>query len=159
MPAHRKLIPFHTPVQGRELAPKRAAFVRMYVELGNGEEAVTRAGYATKDPARYARVLKHRLRDYIEEEVTQRLAVEQPVALHTILDLAANAKSESVKLGAARDILDRGNNLRGERRIAEPNAGQSDVALWKEIERKLGPERAKQMFPELVPQEEPIQIN
>ena len=52
--------------------------------------------------------LKKLLRGPIQEEVLKHIGDCLTVALHHLTDLAQNAESESVRLGAVKDLLDRG---------------------------------------------------
>lgn len=52
---------------GHRLTVKEAKFIDLYIELGNGVEAVRQAGYNSKSPRQYANVLLSK--DYIAGEI------------------------------------------------------------------------------------------
>ena len=149
---------FRTPIRGRKLAPRRARFIMEFVTTGNGAQAVIAAGYKTRNPLRLAGVLRFHLKEYIDQAVAVRLTGLQPVALKTIVYLAGSAKSEAVRLTAAKDIMDRGNHLAGTRHITEPHAGTTDKALWDRICRGIGEARARELFPDIAPPPAVIEI-
>ena len=62
--SRRKYITTNT---GHELSPNEDKFINLYLELGNGQQAVQKAGFTTKTPHAYA----HKLltKDYIVEEI------------------------------------------------------------------------------------------
>lgn len=67
MATRNKTILTHT---GHELSIKEDKFIDKYLELGNGAEAVVKAGYKTKNPRQYATKLV--AKNYIVEEMRYR---------------------------------------------------------------------------------------
>jgi phage terminase small subunit len=103
------------------------------VNGGNGSQAARDAGYS-KHPGS-SRVTAHRLlqlpriRSRIHQLTSERLAVDAAVARRVLYDLALNAKSEQVRLYAAKDILSRAGV-----RPAESAVHYSDVDQLSEVE-------------------------
>lgn len=52
---------------GHELSTREDKFINLYLELGNGTEAVVKAGFTSKNPRGYAQTLL--LKKYILEEI------------------------------------------------------------------------------------------
>lgn len=67
MATRNKTILTHT---GHTLSIKEDKFIDKYLELGNGSEAVVKAGFKTKNPRQYATKLV--AKDYIAEEMRYR---------------------------------------------------------------------------------------
>lgn len=102
------------------LAPRKRAFLMCYLELlesgnagpGAGPDAVQAAGISVGN-RNSARVRAFEfLRDpdvlaVIRDEMTKRLAAGAAIGVAILTDLALNAKSESVKLQAASQLVDR----------------------------------------------------
>lgn len=65
--SRRKTITTNT---GHKLSPNEDKFINLYLELGNGSEAVVKAGYKTKNPRQYAQQLLTKL--YVMEEIKYR---------------------------------------------------------------------------------------
>jgi len=71
-------------------------------------EAAKKAGYKDTHTLRnQACKLSRECADQITEELHRNFAEIAPRALNILSDLAENAESESVRLGATRDLLDR----------------------------------------------------
>jgi hypothetical protein len=83
-------------------------FVEEYVRSGDHLEAAKKAGYKDTHTLRnQACKLRRECADEITEELHRNFAEIAPRALNILTDLAENAESESVRLGATRDLLDR----------------------------------------------------
>ena len=83
-------------------------FVEEYVRSGDHLEAAKKAGYKDTHTLRnQACKLRRECADEITEELHRNFAEIAPRALNILSDLAENAESESVRLGATRDLLDR----------------------------------------------------
>ena len=75
---------------------------------GDHLEAAKKAGYKDTHTLRnQACKLRRECADEITEELHRNFAEIAPRALNILSDLAENAESESVRLGATRDLLDR----------------------------------------------------
>ena len=78
------------------------------VRSGDHLEAAKKAGYKDTHTLRnQACKLRRECADEITEELHRNFAEIAPRALNILSDLAENAESESVRLGATRDLLDR----------------------------------------------------
>ncbi len=78
-----------------------------YVQFGGKRlEAARRAGYTAGGWR--ANLVNPRWLEYVEHLTRQRLAAALPLALSSVLQLAGQGRSESVRLSAALEILDRG---------------------------------------------------
>ncbi len=83
-------------------------FVEEYVRSGDHLEAAKKAGYKDTHTLRnQACKLRRECADEIADELHRNFAEIAPRALNILSDLAENAESESVRLGATRDLLDR----------------------------------------------------
>ena len=90
------------------LTNQRQVFVEEYVRSGDHLEAAKKAGYKDTHTLRnQACKLRRECADEITEELHRNFAEIAPRALNILSDLAENAESESVRLGATRDLLDR----------------------------------------------------
>jgi phage terminase small subunit len=90
-----------------QLTDKQQAFVDLYVSTG-GKVGIAsqRAGYA--DRAQGSKLLRDpRVIKAIQERMTDAIGVHAAAALGTVVKLAKSAKSDYVRLEAAKDILDR----------------------------------------------------
>lgn len=78
-----------------------------YVQFGGRQfEAARRAGYTAGGWR--ANLRNPRWLEYVEHLTRQRLAASLPLALQSVIALATSSRSESVRLSAAQDILQRG---------------------------------------------------
>jgi phage terminase small subunit len=98
------------------LTDKQKKFAEIYVEISSGHRAALQAGYAEVGASQEAyRLLRNpRVKEYIEEldkerreRLQSRLATMAEKAAEMVFQLAMAAESESVRLTALRDILDR----------------------------------------------------
>ena len=86
----------------------RQVFVEEYVLSGNHLEAAKKAGYKDTHTLRnQAFKLRKEYAEKITEELYRNFAEIASRALSILTDLAENAESESVRLGATHDLLDR----------------------------------------------------
>jgi len=93
-----------------DLTNQRQVFVEEYVRSGGHLEAAKKAGYKDTHTLRnQACKLRRECADEITDELHRNFAEIAPRALNILSDLAENAESESesVRLGATRDLLDR----------------------------------------------------
>ena len=90
-----------------DLTNQRQVFVEEYVRSGDHLEAAKKAGYKDTHTLRnQACKLRRECADEITDELHRNFAEIAPRALNILSDLAENAESESVRLGATRDLLD-----------------------------------------------------
>jgi phage terminase small subunit len=102
------------------LSERQARFVREYVERsgrpGAAADAAVAAGYARPGPAGRAagRVRAHELLhnpkvlSLLRDELARRLSAGAALGVATLVQLCETAKSESIRLAAALQLVDRG---------------------------------------------------
>ena len=93
--------------QSDHLTEQRQIFIKEYCALGDHVAAARRAGYSEKTVANQACKLKRELASEIREELNHNFVGYAPKALQTLKELAESSTSESVRLQASRDLLDR----------------------------------------------------
>ena len=82
-------------------------FIDHFALTGNASQAAVDAGYSEKTSRQKGHELKNLYRSEIVQ-ATQKLLIDQvPAGLRWLNELAESAESESVRLGAIRDLLDR----------------------------------------------------
>jgi phage terminase small subunit len=84
---------------------KQEAFIEAYCLTGNAAKAAEMAGYSSFKQRGHE--LKHKFEREIEERSRKMIQDCVPGALTQLRSLSENAESESVRLGAVKDILDR----------------------------------------------------
>ena len=84
---------------------KQELFVEQYCLTGNATRAAELAGYGSPKQRGYE--LKNKFALEIEERTRKMIQDCVPGALSQLKSLAEDAESESVRLGAVKDILDR----------------------------------------------------
>ena len=90
------------------LTEQRKNFVEAYCRLGSGTLAAKEAGYKNSPSiVNQASKLKRELSAEIAEELTATFMSAAPRAMKTLVDLAENSASDSVKFQASKDLLDR----------------------------------------------------
>ena len=90
------------------LTNQRQVFVEEYVCSRNRLDAAKKAGEKdTYTQRNQACKLRRECADEISKELHSNFAEIAPRALNILSDLSENAESESVRLGATRDLLDR----------------------------------------------------
>lgn len=90
-----------------QLTEKQEAFVSAYIATG-GKVGIAsqRAGYASKNEG--SRLLRDpKVIKLIQERMTDAIGVHAVAALGTVVKLAKSARSDYVRLEAAKDLLDR----------------------------------------------------
>ncbi len=86
----------------------QAQFVEFFCLTGNATKAATMAGYSEKTAYVKGCQLKKQFAREIAEQTQQMIVDSIPGALSQLKNLAESAQSESVRLGAVKDILDQG---------------------------------------------------
>tara|TARA_R100001086_G_scaffold248789_2_gene186561 strand:- start:255 stop:662 length:408 start_codon:yes stop_codon:yes gene_type:complete len=86
---------------------KQDAFIRAFCETGNASKAAEMAGYSAKCSKQKGYELKKQFLPEIQETTRQMLVESVPGLLTQLQTLANFADSETVRLGALRDLLDR----------------------------------------------------
>ena len=105
----------HPPTIAGLSSPQEAAFVAALFELGGPQHAAAaalRAGYADNE-AEAERVAVHllassRISSAIAGETKARFEAASATAFRTLVDICANGRSESARISAAQEILNRG---------------------------------------------------
>jgi len=104
-----------------DLTNQRQVFVEEYVRSGNNLEAAKKAGYKDTHTLRnQACKLRRECAEEITDELHRNFAEIAPRALNILSDLAENAESESVRLGATRFWIENQKNM-FYRHFTEPN--------------------------------------
>ncbi|MCL8207220.1 MAG: terminase small subunit [Actinomycetia bacterium] len=95
----------------KDLSPRQLRFVQLYVRLGNATEAARQAGYKGNVDVQAARLLGNaRIRQMVEaakQDLQALFAAEAYDSLMVLKRLRDTAESETVRLQAAKDLLDR----------------------------------------------------
>jgi phage terminase small subunit len=119
---------------------KQEAFIEAYCLTGNASKAAQMAGYAEKAAKQMGHKLKNQFEFEIQEKTNQMIQAAVPGALAQLTNLVGNAQSESVKLGAIKDILDRAGyrpTEKIEQQISHMESASTDE-LKKELEALIG---------------------
>ena len=89
------------------VTPQQQKFIDYFALTGNASQSAIDAGYSEKTARQKGHELKNLYRNEIVQ-ATQKLLTDQvPAGLRWLSELAESAESESVRLGAIRDLLDR----------------------------------------------------
>ena len=86
--------------------PDSELFIEKYVETGDILCSLEEGGYKLNKTTGYN--LRRKFQDEIQKRVHERLRGSGPKALSVVEQLMVGADSETVRLGAAKDMLDRG---------------------------------------------------
>ena len=119
---------------------KQEDFIEAYCLTGNAAKAAEMAGYSQKAAKQKGYVLKHQFSEEIKDKSKQMIQDCVPGALAQLKNLSEQADSESVKLGAIKDILDRAGlkpTDRVEQQISHVEASSVDE-LKRELEGLIG---------------------
>lgn len=118
---------------------KQEIFIDQYCMHGNAAKAAEMAGYS--HPKQRGYELKNQFTSEIEARTRKLIKDAVPAALLVLQNLAQNAESESVKLGAVKDILDRA-GLKPTDKVEQTVTsveGKSTEELQQELESLIGP--------------------
>ena len=118
---------------------KQEIFVEQYCLTGNATRAAELAGYGSQKQRGHE--LKNKFAFEIEERTRKMIQDCVPGALSQLKSLAEDAESESVRLGAVKDILDRA-GLKPADRIQQEIShieGKSTAELQQELEALIRP--------------------
>ena len=115
-------------------------FVEFFCLTGNATKSATMAGYSEKTAYVKGCQLKKQFAREIAEQTQQMIVDSIPGALSQLKNLAESAQSESVRLGAVKDILDRA-GLKPVDRVEQTNIeAQSTDDLRRELDLLMGVE-------------------
>ena len=112
---------------------KQEVFIEQYCLTGKAALAAETAGYSHAKQRGYE--LKNKFAKEIEERQKKMIQDSVPGALAQLDSLANNAESESVRLGAVKDILDRA-GLKPTEKIKQ-EISHVETASTDELEREL----------------------
>jgi phage terminase small subunit len=82
-------------------------FIEHYTLTGNATKSAIHAGYSEKTAKVKGSQLKAQFTNEIRDATQKLLADKVPAGLRWLSELAESAESESVRLGAVKDLLDR----------------------------------------------------
>ena len=117
------------------LTSQQQKFIDHFVLTGNASQSAIDAGYSEKTSRQKGHELKNLYRSEIVQ-ATQKLLIDQvPAGLRWLNELAESAESESVRLGAIRDLLDRA----GLKPVERVETTTIEKMSNEEIERELHP--------------------
>jgi len=115
------------------MTPQQQKFIDHFVLTGNASQSAVDAGYSAKTARQKGHELKNLYRTEIVQ-ATQKLLTDQvPAGLRWLSELAESAESESVRLGAIRDLLDRA----GLKPVERVETTTIEKMSTEEIEREL----------------------
>ena len=86
---------------------KQDKFIEHYCRTGNDTQSAIYAGYYEKGAVQSGHRLKKQFNDQIQERVKRMVQDMVPASLSAIQALIDQGESESVRLAAAKDVLDR----------------------------------------------------
>ena len=119
------------------MTDKQTAFVKEFALTGNATQSAIKTGYSEKSTYRKGHQLRWQFQHQIEDETRRLMQAAVPGALAQIVDLAARATSEQVRLQAAKDIMDRA-GLKPTERIENITVEKSTDELRKELAQLMG---------------------
>ena len=119
--------------------PDSDLFVEKYVETGDILASLAEGGYKPNKTTGYNLRKKHQ--DQIEQKIQERLRGSGPRALSVIEQLMVGADSEQVRLGAAKDMLDRG----GFKVYQEEGMGKTIEEMHQQLVALVGKDGAKML--------------
>ncbi len=116
-------------------------FIRQYVELGGNATAAAKAiGVSASSASTTGNRMKKRLWQEIQIEIKSSIETHVPKALHGLVQLADGADSETVRLNAIKDLLDRG-GLKPTEKQEIHQANKYENMSKEELEAELAPLR------------------
>ena len=115
------------------MTEKQDKFIETYVLTGNATKAAVAAGYSEKTAKVKGSQLKAQFQGEIHKETQRIIADKVPSSIKWLTELAEGAESESVRLGAIKDILDRA-GLKPVDKIETTNIDQMSI---EDIEKEL----------------------
>jgi phage terminase small subunit len=119
---------------------RQETFVKEFVLTGNATQSAIKAGYSAKTAHQKGHQLKKQFIREIEDATREAMQDAVPGALAQIKELSASADSESVRLQAAKDILDRA-GLNATQKIEQVTIEKSTDELRRELEQLMAGEK------------------
>ena len=119
------------------MTDKQTAFVKEFALTGYETQSAIKGGYSEKTAYQKGHQLRWQFQHEIEDETGRLMQAAVPGALAQVVDLAARATSEQVRLQGAKDILDRA-GLKPTERIEQVTIEKSAEKLRKELAQLMG---------------------
>jgi len=136
---------------GRAMNDRQVKFIEQYVVVGDVGVAASLAGYEAKTEA-LLRATGYRLRRELQSEISAAMEGlmydKGPKALQMVEDLMKTSKSDTVRLAAAKDLLDR-SGFKPRERIVTESQKLSTPELESRIIGLVGREVASQLLNKL----------
>jgi len=114
---------------------KQELFIEAYCQSGNAKKAAVMAGYSENTATQKGYYLKNKFAKEINEKTRQMIQDSVPAAINQMRVLADSAESESVRLAANKDLLDRA-GLKPTERV-ETHISHVEQASTDELVREL----------------------
>ncbi|HEY5207871.1 MAG TPA: terminase small subunit [Stellaceae bacterium] len=161
-----QLVAYRESVTLADLTERQAKFVQAYMERGTQRDgaiqAALAAGYGDGDRAQaksraYELLHHHKILAALRDEISNKLSAAASIGVGVLIELAQSAGSEQVRLGAARELVDRGHgpimsrNASGEprgRTVEDFLAGLTDVTPYAKAEGDADAPRSVNADPE-----------
>ena len=116
------------------MTERQDKFIDIYSKTGNATQSAIEAGYSQKTAKQKGYELKNLLRKEINEQTQKVLADHVPSSIKWLSELAETSESDSVRLGAIKDLLDRA-GLKPVERIEQTTVERmSDDEIQKELD-------------------------
>tara|TARA_R100000656_G_scaffold75034_1_gene55673 strand:+ start:81 stop:545 length:465 start_codon:yes stop_codon:yes gene_type:complete len=141
------------------ITDKQAKFIDFYCESGDAMQSAINAGYKNSHTLRnQAWKLKKELAIEINKKMLEKFVDKAPVAFNSLVSLMKDSESDTVKLQAAKDIMDRGGFKPSDRIVLEEDQ-KTIPELEAELISLVGRKRAELLLgKEKDPPEESIPI-
>jgi len=119
------------------MTERQDKFIDIYSKTGNATKSAIEAGYSQKTAKQKGYELKNLLRKEINEQTQKVLADHVPSSIKWLSELARDSESDSVRLGAIKDLLDRA-GLKPIERIEQTTVEKmSDEEIQRELDSLL----------------------
>jgi phage terminase small subunit len=116
------------------MTERQDKFIDIYSKTGNATQSAIEAGYSQKTAKQKGYELKNLLRKEINEQTQKVLADHVPSSIKWLSELAETSESDSVRLGAIKDLLDRA-GLKPVERIEQTTVERmSDEEIQRELD-------------------------
>jgi phage terminase small subunit len=116
------------------MTERQDKFIDIYSKTGNATQSAIEAGYSEKTAKQKGYELKNLLRKEINEQTQKVLADHVPSSIKWLSELAETSESDSVRLGAIKDLLDRA-GLKPVERIEQTTVERmSDEEIQRELD-------------------------
>ena len=116
------------------MTERQDKFIDIYSKTGNATKSAIEAGYSQKTAKQKGYELKNLLRKEINEQTQKVLADHVPSSIKWLSELAETSESDSVRLGAIKDLLDRA-GLKPVERIEQTTVERmSDEEIQRELD-------------------------